>query len=100
MKSNIAGLIEDTAPSARGVAAFFIAAFAGRAFIVLAKLGSLSQAEVTAVPIAILVGYALSLFRLRRLLLRDAQSGANLYYPGRLAPPTRSALAVWLSIQY
>ena len=40
------------------------------AFIVLAKLSSLSQAEVTAVPIAILLAYALVLFRWRRLILR------------------------------
>ena len=89
------GLIEDTAPSARGVAAFFIAAIAGMAFIVLAKLGSLSQAEVTAIPIAILFAYALVLFRWRRLILRDDQSGDNLYYLGFLYTLTSIAVSLY-----
>ena len=44
-KSKIAGLIEDTASPGRGVAVFFVAAFAGMGFIVLAKLSALSQAD-------------------------------------------------------
>jgi hypothetical protein len=89
------GLIEDPSASARGVVAFFIAAALGMAFIVLAKLASLGQIEVTAVPVAILLAYAYVLFRWRKLTLRDDQSGDNLYYLGFLYTLTSIAVSLY-----
>jgi methyl-accepting chemotaxis protein len=87
--------MEDPSASTRGVVVFFVAAVAGMAFIVLAKLGSLSQLGVTAVPVAILLAYAYALFRWRRLTLRDDQSGDNLYYLGFLYTLTSVAVSLY-----
>ncbi len=95
LKSKASGLIEDPAASARGVLAFFIAAALGMTFIVLAKLSTLSQLEVTAVPIGILLAYAVVLFRWRRLTLRDDQAGDNLYYLGFLYTLTSIAVSLY-----
>ena len=95
LKSKASGLIEDPAASTRGVLAFFIAAALGMTFIVLAKLSTLSQLEVTAVPIGILLAYAVVLFRWRRLTLRDDQAGDNLYYLGFLYTLTSIAVSLY-----
>ena len=95
LKSKASGLIEDPAASARGVLAFFAAAVLGMAFIVLAKLSALSQLQVTAVPIGILLAYAFVLFRWRRLTLRDDQAGDNLYYLGFLYTLTSIAVSLY-----
>src|SRR4051794_40680607 len=89
------GLIEDRRASSRGVAAFFVAAGLGMAFIVLAKAGGFGQLAVTAVPIGLLFIYAFALFRWRRLTLRDDQAGDSLYYLGFLYTLTSIAVSLY-----
>src|SRR5436190_122066 len=72
-----------------------MAAVFGMAFIVFAKLSALGQVEVTAIPIGILLAYAYVVFRWRQLMLRDDQSGDNLYYLGFLYTLTSIAVSLY-----
>jgi hypothetical protein len=63
---------------------FFAVVLGGSGYIVFSKLHEFSATTVTAVPVLIMIGYALMLGVARLFRLRDDQSGDNLYYMGFL----------------
>lgn len=77
----------------------FFATFSlvGVGFIVLAKSLTWPAAVVTGTPVALMVGYALAIVLLRRLRLRDDQTGDNFYYMGFIFTLTSLAMSL---IQY
>jgi len=76
---------------------FGVFAVIGVAFIVIAKSLAWPAAVVTGAPVALMVGYAIAIISLRRLRLRDDQTGDNFYYMGFIFTLTSLAMSL---IQY
>jgi ElaB/YqjD/DUF883 family membrane-anchored ribosome-binding protein len=74
---------------------FFGVVLAGSGYITFAKLNDFSAAQVTTVPVLIMVGYAVVLGMARLFRLRDDQSGDNLYYMGFLFTLTSLAVSLY-----
>jgi hypothetical protein len=74
---------------------FFAVVLAGSGYIVFSKLHEFSAFTVTAVPVLIMIGYALMLGIARLFRLRDDQSGDNLYYIGFLFTFTSLAVSLY-----
>jgi ElaB/YqjD/DUF883 family membrane-anchored ribosome-binding protein len=74
---------------------FFAVVLAGSGYIVFSKLHEFSAFTVTAVPVLIMIGYALMLGIARLFRLRDDQSGDNLYYMGFLFTLTSLAVSLY-----
>jgi DNA-binding ferritin-like protein len=87
---------DDIGPTS-GVGALVFMAFvaAGSAYIIAAKLGSVNRIYVTAVPVAIMIGYAFLIWSARSLRLRDDQAGDNLYYMGFLFTLTSLGVSLY-----
>ncbi|MGN6490106.1 MAG: hypothetical protein ACTHLT_20090 [Devosia sp.] len=66
----------------------------GVVFIVLAKSLGWPAAVVTGTPVALMVGYAIAIIGLRRLRLRDDQTGDNFYYMGFIFTLTSLAMSL------
>lgn len=73
---------------------FFAVVVIGSGYIVFSKLHDFDALAVTAVPVLIMVGYAL-LLGARLFRLRDDQSGDNLYYMGFLFTLTSLAVSLY-----
>ena len=63
---------------------FFVAVLCGVGYIIVSKLQGFGAFYVTAVPVVIMIVYALFLGLARLLRVRDDQAGDNLYYMGFL----------------
>jgi len=74
---------------------FFVFVVLGSVYIILSKLNGFGAFAVTAVPVLIMIGYALLLGGARLLRLRDDQSGDNLYYMGFLFTLTSLAVSLY-----
>lgn len=73
---------------------FFAIVVVGSSYIVFSKLHDFDAFAVTAVPVLIMIGYALLLW-IRLFRLRDDQSGDNLYYMGFLFTLTSLAVSLY-----
>ena len=80
-----------------GPAAFFFFSVAGALYIVVAKFMGLGAVWVTSIPVLLMAIYAVAIFLIRRLRLRDDQTGDNFYYMGFIF--TLTSLAISL-VQY
>lgn len=76
---------------------FGVFSLVGVAFIVIAKSLAWPAAVVTGAPVALMVGYAVAIILLRRLRLRDDQTGDNFYYMGFIFTLTSLAMSL---VQY
>lgn len=74
---------------------FFAVVLAGSGYIIFSKLHGFSAFNVTAVPVLVMVGYAVVLGVARLFRLRDDQSGDNLYYMGFLFTLTSLAVSLY-----
>lgn len=74
---------------------FFAVVLVGSGYIVFSKLHQFGAFFVTAVPVLIMIGYALTLGLARLFRLRDDQSGDNLYYMGFLFTLTSLAVSLY-----
>jgi ElaB/YqjD/DUF883 family membrane-anchored ribosome-binding protein len=74
---------------------FFAVVLCGSGYIVFSKVHEFSAVTVTAIPVLIMVGYALVLGVARLFRLRDDQSGDNLYYMGFLFTLTSLAVSLY-----
>ena len=74
---------------------FFAVVLAGSGYIVFSKTHDFAPALVTAVPVLIMIGYALLLGLARVFRLRDDQSGDNLYYMGFLFTLTSLGVSLY-----
>lgn len=74
---------------------FFAVVLAGSSYIVFSKLHEFNAFNVTAVPVLIMVAYAVVLGIARLFRLRDDQSGDNLYYMGFLFTLTSLAVSLY-----
>jgi ElaB/YqjD/DUF883 family membrane-anchored ribosome-binding protein len=74
---------------------FFVVVLIGSGYIVFSKLHAFSAINVTAVPVLIMIGYAIVLGFARLFRLRDDQSGDNLYYMGFLFTLTSLAVSLY-----
>lgn len=74
---------------------FFAVVLAGSGYIVFSKLRDFAPVFVTAVPVLIMIGYALLLGLARLFRLRDDQSGDNLYYMGFLFTLTSLGVSLY-----
>lgn len=74
---------------------FFAVVLVGSGYIVFSKLHEFSAFNVTAVPVLIMIGYAVVLGVARLFRLRDDQSGDNLYYMGFLFTLTSLAVSLY-----
>lgn len=74
---------------------FFAVVLAGSGYIVFSKVHEFSAFTVTAVPVLIMISYALMLGLARLFRLRDDQSGDNLYYMGFLFTLTSLAVSLY-----
>jgi hypothetical protein len=82
-------------PGLLGGVVFFIVVAAGCSYIVFSKLHGFAAVQVTLVPVAVMVGYALLLGLARLFRLRDDQSGDNLYYMGFLFTLTSLGVSLY-----
>jgi hypothetical protein len=73
---------------------FFGVVILGSGYIIFSKLHDFGAVAVTAVPVLIMIGYAL-LLSARLFRLRDDQSGDNLYYMGFLFTLTSLAVSLY-----
>lgn len=73
---------------------FFVVVVIGSGYIIFSKLHDFGAVAVTAVPVLIMIGYAL-LLAMRPFRLRDDQSGDNLYYMGFLFTLTSLAVSLY-----
>src|SRR5271167_1459392 len=73
---------------------FFAVVVLGSGYIIFSKLHDFGAVAVTAVPVLIMIGYAL-LLSARLFRLRDDQSGDNLYYMGFLFTLTSLAVSLY-----
>jgi hypothetical protein len=73
---------------------FFAVVIVGVGYIVISKLNGFSAVAVTAVPVLVMIGYAV-LLAARPFRLRDDQSGDNLYYMGFLFTLTSLAVSLY-----
>lgn len=74
---------------------FFAVVLAGSGYIIFSKLHGYNAVSVTAVPVLVMVGYAIVLGVARLFRLRDDQSGDNLYYMGFLFTLTSLAVSLY-----
>jgi hypothetical protein len=74
---------------------FFAVVVVGSAYIIASKLSHFGAFAVTAVPVLIMIAYALVLGGVRLFQLRDDQSGDNLYYMGFLFTLTSLAVSLY-----
>lgn len=74
---------------------FFAVVLVGSGYIIFSKLRGFGALEVTAVPVLIMIGYAVVLGIARLFRLRDDQSGDNLYYMGFLFTLTSLAVSLY-----
>jgi hypothetical protein len=81
-------------PGLIGGLLFFAVVVAGSGYIIFSKLDDFGALAVTAVPVLIMIGYAL-LLGTRLFRLRDDQSGDNLYYMGFLFTLTSLAVSLY-----
>jgi len=82
-------------PGLLGGLLFFAVVLIGSGYIVVAKLREFPAIFVTAVPVLIMLLYALLLGVARLFRLRDDQSGDNLYYMGFLFTLTSLAVSLY-----
>jgi hypothetical protein len=87
--------IESLPPGLLNGLLFFVVVVIGSAYIVLSKLNNFGAFAVTAVPVLIMIVYALLLGGARLFRLRDDQSGDNLYYMGFLFTLTSLAVSLY-----
>ncbi len=73
---------------------FFAVVVVGSGYIIFSKLSGFGAFAVTAVPVLIMIGYALLLW-VRLFRLRDDQAGDNLYYMGFLFTLTSLAVSLY-----
>jgi hypothetical protein len=73
---------------------FFAVVIVGSGYIIFSKLNDFGAFAVTAVPVLIMIGYAV-LLGARLFRLRDDQSGDNLYYMGFLFTLTSLAVSLY-----
>jgi hypothetical protein len=73
---------------------FFAVVVAGVGYIIVSKLNGFGALAVTAVPVLVMIGYAV-LLAARPFRLRDDQSGDNLYYMGFLFTLTSLAVSLY-----
>ena len=73
---------------------FFAVVVVGSGYIIFSKLHDFGALAVTAVPVLIMVGYAVALGA-RLFRLRDDQAGDNLYYMGFLFTLTSLAVSLY-----
>jgi hypothetical protein len=73
---------------------FFAVVIAGSGYIIFSKLNGFGALAATAVPVLIMIGYAV-LLGARLFRLRDDQSGDNLYYMGFLFTLTSLAVSLY-----
>src|SRR4051812_33663732 len=78
-----------------GAVLFLAFVLAGAAYIVWAKLVNIPAAQVTGVPLGLMLLYALVLGLSRYFRLRDDQAGDNLYYLGFLFTLTSLGVSLW-----
>lgn len=74
---------------------FLVFVIAGGAYILSAKFGGFPPLAVTAVPVLVMVLYALAVALVPRLRLRPDQAGDNLYYMGFLFTLTSLGTALY-----
>jgi hypothetical protein len=74
---------------------FFAVVAIGSAYIIASKVSHFGAFAVTAVPVLIMIAYALVLALVRLFHLRDDQSGDNLYYMGFLFTLTSLAVSLY-----
>src|SRR4051794_20180320 len=74
---------------------FFAVVLTGSGYIVFSKLHDFAPMLVTAVPVLIMIAYALVLVAARLFRLRDDQSGDNLYYMGFLFTLTSLGVSLY-----
>jgi hypothetical protein len=87
--------IESLPPGLLNGVLFFVVVAIGSAYIILSKLNDFGAFAVTAVPVLIMIAYALLLEGARLFRLRDDQSGDNLYYMGFLFTLTSLAVSLY-----
>jgi hypothetical protein len=87
--------IESLPPGLLNGLLFFAVVVVGSTYIILSKLNNFGAFAVTAVPVLIMIAYALLLGGARLLRLRDDQSGDNLYYMGFLFTLTSLAVSLY-----
>lgn len=75
--------------------AFMAFVVLGAFYIIVSKTVNLPAVWVTFVPVAIMVAYAVTTRLARNLLLRDDQTGDNLYYMGFLFTLTSLGVSLW-----
>jgi ElaB/YqjD/DUF883 family membrane-anchored ribosome-binding protein len=73
---------------------FFAVVVVGSGYIIVSKIHDFGAFAVTAVPVLVMIGYALSLGA-RLFRLRDDQAGDNLYYMGFLFTLTSLAVSLY-----
>jgi methyl-accepting chemotaxis protein len=73
---------------------FFGVVITGSGYIIISKLNDFGALAVTAVPVLIMIGYAV-LLGARLFRLRDDQAGDNLYYMGFLFTLTSLAVSLY-----
>src|ERR1700761_7516824 len=73
---------------------FFAVVVFGSGYIIFSKLHDFGAVAVTAVPVLIMIGYAV-LLSAKLFRLRDDQSGDNLYYMGFLFTLTSLAVSLY-----
>ncbi|WP_426433994.1 hypothetical protein [Bradyrhizobium genosp. P] len=73
---------------------FFAVVIVGSGYIIFSKLNGFDALAVTAVPVLVMIGYAV-LLGARPFRLRDDQSGDNLYYMGFLFTLTSLAVSLY-----
>ncbi|WP_181706185.1 hypothetical protein [Chthonobacter rhizosphaerae] len=67
----------------------------GAFYILIAKTAGIPAGWVTFVPVAIMIAYAATVRLAKGLLLRDDQTGDNLYYMGFLFTLTSLGVSLW-----
>ena len=87
--------IESLPPGLFNGLLFFVVVVVGSTYIILSKLNNFGAFAVTAVPVLIMIGYAVLLGGARLFRLRDDQSGDNLYYMGFLFTLTSLAVSLY-----
>lgn len=82
-------------PGLAGGVFFFGVVLFGCSYIVLSKANGFRPLFVTAIPVVIMIGYAVTMAAARFLRLRDDQAGDNLYYMGFLFTLTSLAVSLY-----
>ena len=87
--------IEQLPPGLLNGLLFFAVVVFGSSYIILSKLNNFGAFAVTAIPVLIMITYAVLLGGARLFRLRDDQSGDNLYYMGFLFTLTSLAVSLY-----